>query len=193
MTGHASLCYSAEDKDSSTSPRGSPVAASVAQIYLLISEITILTCLDIDITRNESPSTTSTVNATSEFRKIRQSLSLLESHLTTVQRAPRPLLDATQNEARTQPRRGLLAHLSSPLSSWPTQLNPGVGPTGWISYLGMRVRVLLFPCNGHLSLFISDAPTSSRSQISKKSHLRLVTVARKHYWLATSRTTTLSG
>ncbi|KAH9983290.1 hypothetical protein BJV74DRAFT_886924 [Russula compacta] len=110
---HASLCYSAEDKDSSTSPRGSPVASN-------------------------EPASTSTVNATSEFRKIRQSLSLLESHLTTLQRAPRPPPDAPTNETRAQPQRGLLAHLSSPLSSWPTQLNPGVGPTGWISYLGMR-------------------------------------------------------
>src|SRR6266404_5951648 len=83
------------------------------------------------------PPSTSTVNATSEFRKIRQSLSLLESHLTTLQRVPRPLPDAAPCETRIQPQRGLLTHLSSPLSSWPTQLNPGVGPTGWISYLGM--------------------------------------------------------
>ncbi len=94
------------------------------------------------ITRNE-PSSTSTVNATSEFRKIRQSLSLLESHLTTLQRVPRPLPDAAPCETRIQPQRGLLTHLSSPLSSWPTQLNPGVGPTGWISYLGMRVRFIV--------------------------------------------------
>jgi hypothetical protein len=94
---------------------------------------------DLGVTRNE-PSSTSSVNATSEFRKIRQSLSLLESHLTTMQRAPRPPPDAPPCETRTQPQRGLLAHLSSPLSSRPTQLNPGVGPTGWISYLGMRVR-----------------------------------------------------
>ncbi|KAI0249478.1 fungal-specific transcription factor domain-containing protein [Lactifluus subvellereus] len=113
LRGHASLCYSAEDKDPSTSPRGSPVASI-------------------------EPPSTSTVNATSEFRKIRQSLSLLESHLITMQRAPRPPPDALQSETRTQPQRGLLAHLSAPLSSWPTQLNPGVGPTGWISYLGMR-------------------------------------------------------
>ncbi len=96
---------------------------------------------DLGVTRNE-PSSTSTVNATSEFRKIRQSLSLLESHLTTLQRAPRPPSDAPC-ESRTQPQRGLLAHLSSPLSSRPTQLNPGVGPTGWISYLGMRVSFIL--------------------------------------------------
>ncbi|KAI9451542.1 fungal-specific transcription factor domain-containing protein [Russula earlei] len=113
LRGHASLCYSAEDKDPSTSPRGSPVASI------------------------DSPSM-STVNATSEFRKIRQSLSLLESHLTTLQRAPKPPPDTPQNETRPQSQRGLVAHLNSPLSSWPTQLNPGVGPTGWISYLGMR-------------------------------------------------------
>ncbi|KAH9019406.1 hypothetical protein EDB85DRAFT_2008436 [Lactarius pseudohatsudake] len=84
------------------------------------------------------PPSTNAVNATSEFRKIRQSLSLLESHLTTMQRAPRPPSDAPSGDTRTQPQRGLLSHLSTPLSSWPTQLNPGVGPTGWISYLGMR-------------------------------------------------------
>src|SRR5712671_1024148 len=95
--------------------------------------------IDLAVPRNDSPST-STVNATSEFRKIRQSLSLLESHLTTIQRTPKLPPDTPQSESRTQPQRGLLAHLSSPLSSWPTQLNPGVGPTGWISYLGMRVR-----------------------------------------------------
>jgi hypothetical protein len=94
---------------------------------------------DLGFNRIETPST-SAVNATSEFRKIRQSLSLLESHLTTLQRAPRQPPDAPPSEPRTQNQRGLLAHLSSPLSSWPTQLNPGVGPTGWISYLGMRVR-----------------------------------------------------
>ncbi|SRR6266404_3890722 len=86
------------------------------------------------------PPSTSSVNATSEFRKIRQSLSLLESHLTTMQRAPRPSADAPSAETRTQPQRSLLAQLNTPLSSWPTQLNPGVGSTGWISYLGMRVR-----------------------------------------------------
>ncbi|KAH9170312.1 hypothetical protein EDB89DRAFT_1979047 [Lactarius sanguifluus] len=84
------------------------------------------------------PPSTNAVNATSEFRKIRQSLSLLESHLTTMQRAPRPPSDAPSGDTRAQPQRGLLSHLSTPLSSWPTQLNPGVGPTGWISYLGMR-------------------------------------------------------
>ena len=94
---------------------------------------------DLVFNRIEAPSTSS-VNATSEFRKIRQSLSLLESHLTTLQRAPRQPPDSQPCETRAQPQRGLLAHLSSPLSSWPTQLNPGVGPTGWISYLGMRVR-----------------------------------------------------
>lgn len=97
---------------------------------------------DLGVARNE-PSSTSTVNTTSEFRKIRQSLSLLESHLTTLQRAPRPPPDVPSCETRTQPQRGLLAHLSSPLSSRPTQLNPGVGPTGWISYLGMRVRFVI--------------------------------------------------
>lgn len=97
---------------------------------------------DLGVARNE-PSSTSTVNATSEFRKIRQSLSLLESHLTTLQRAPRLPPDVPPCETRTQPQRGLLAHLSSPLSSRPTQLNPGVGPTGWISYLGMRVRFVI--------------------------------------------------
>ena len=94
-----------------------------------------------DITSADPPSTSS-VNATSEFRKIRQSLSLLESHLTTMQRASRPPPDPSSGETRAQPQRGLLAHLSTPLSSWPTQLNPGVGPTGWISYLGMRVRLM---------------------------------------------------
>ncbi|KAH8992164.1 hypothetical protein EDB83DRAFT_2479129 [Lactarius deliciosus] len=113
LRGHASLCYSADDKDPSTSPRGSPVASA-------------------------DPPSTNAVNATSEFRKIRQSLSLLESHLTTMQRTPRPPSDAPSGDTRTQPQRGLLSHLSTPLSSWPTQLNPGVGPTGWISYLGMR-------------------------------------------------------
>jgi hypothetical protein len=159
---------------------------------LFISDIAILTRLD--IARNESPST-STVNATSEFRKIRQSLSLLESHLTTLQRAPRPPPDATQNEARTQPQRGLLAHLSSPLASWPTQLNPGVGPTGWISYLGMRVRfVLVTSHNGHLdSSSVPDVPASSHSRINKKNLRRPVTAVRKPYWLATSRIMILSG
>jgi hypothetical protein len=77
-----------------------------------------------DTTSADAPST-STVNATSEFRKIRQSLSLLESHLTTMQRAPRLPSDAPAGETRAQPQRGLLAHLNTPLSSWPTQLNPG--------------------------------------------------------------------
>jgi hypothetical protein len=101
---------------------------------------------DLGITRIETQST-STINATSEFRKIRQSLSLLESHLTTLLRAPRPPADAPPCETRAQPQRGLLAHLSSPLASWPTQLNPGVGPTGWISYLGMRVRFIIVGSN----------------------------------------------
>ena len=105
---------------------------------------------DLDITRNDAPST-STVNATSEFRKIRQSLSLLESHLTTLHRTPRPQLDASQSEARVQPQRNLLTQLSSPVSSWPTQLNPAVGPTGWISYLGMRVRSVFAYSNEHLA------------------------------------------
>ncbi|KAI9450500.1 hypothetical protein BJY52DRAFT_1191779 [Lactarius psammicola] len=56
--------------------------------------------------------------------EIRQSLSLLESHLTTIQRAPRQQSDAPSGETRAQPQRGLLAHLSTPLSSWPTQLKP---------------------------------------------------------------------
>jgi hypothetical protein len=189
MIGHASLCYSIDDKDSSTSPRGSPVASSVPRFTR-----SSLGCPSDSsrFTRNDTLST-STVNSTSEFRKIRQSLSLLESHLATLQRAPRAQPDATQNEARTQPQRGLLSHLSTPLSSWPTQLNPGVGPTGWISYLGMRVCFVFVPSNGHLSSSISDAPMSSPSQTSKKSHRRPVTAVRKPYWLATSRTTTLSG
>jgi hypothetical protein len=185
--GHASLCYSADDKDPSTSPRGSPVASSVVQIYLLISGMPLT---HLNITRNEPPSA-STVNATSEFRKIRQSLSLLESHLTTVQRAPRPPPDVMQSEARIQPQRGLLAHLNSPLSSWPTQLNPGVGPTGWISYLGMRVRSSL-PLMS-ISAHLYPCPTFSRSQISKKNIRRPVTAVQKPYWLDMSRTTTWSG
>ena len=154
MIGHASLCYSAEDKDSSTSPRGSPVASYVPRTRLPIASYNLLT--PFDITRIEPPST-STVNATSEFRKIRQSLSLLESHLTTMQRAPRPPPDAPLCETRTQPQRGLLAHLSAPLSSWPTQLNPGVGPTGWISYLGMRVSFIFASNNEPVDSFTSDA------------------------------------
>lgn len=143
------------------------------------------------VTRNE-PSSTSTVNTTSEFRKIRQSLSLLESHLTTLQRAPRPPPDVPPCETRTQPQRGLLAHLSSPLSSRPTQLNPGVGPTGWISYLGMRVRFII--SGGNITLtHISDGPTFSRCQISKKNHRQPVTTVPKPYWLVMSRTTTLCG
>ena len=137
-------------------------------------------------------SSTSTVNATSEFRKIRQSLSLLESHLTTLQRVPRPPSDAPPGETRTQPQRGLLAHLSSPLSSRPTQLNPGVGPTGWISYLGMRVRFII--AGGSITLtHISDGPTFSRCQISKKNHRQPVTTVPRLCWLAMSRTTTLCG
>ena len=104
---------------------------------------------DLGVTRIEA-SSTSTVNATSEFRKIRQSLSLLESHLTTL-RAPRQPPDVPPCETRTQPQRGLLAHLSSPLSSRPTQLNPGVGPTGWISYLGMRVRFIITGGNNKIN------------------------------------------
>jgi hypothetical protein len=146
---------------------------------------------DLGVTRNE-PSSTSTVNATSEFRKIRQSLSLLESHLTTLQRAPRPLTDAPPCETRTQPQRGLLAHLSSPLSSRPTQLNPGVGPTGWISYLGMRVRFIIAGSNITLT-HIPDGPTFSRCQISKKNHRQPVITVPKPYWLVMSRTTTLCG
>ena len=154
IIGHASLCYSAEDKDPSTSPRGSPVASYVPRTRLLIASYNPLTRFD--ITRIEPPST-STINATSEFRKIRQSLSLLESHLTTMQRAPRPPPDAPLSETRTQPQRGLLAHLSAPLSSWPTQLNPGVGPTGWISYLGMRVSFIFASNNEHVDSSTSDA------------------------------------
>lgn len=185
--GHASLCYSADDKDPSTSPRGSPVASSV-QIHRFVFHNAHLT--DPDAPRSDSPST-STVNATSEFRKIRQSLSLLESHLTTVQRAPKSLPDAPQSEPRTQPQRGLLAHLSSPLSSWPTQLNPGVGPTGWISYLGMRVRfvVIIVPYRRATD----GSSVFSLSQTSKRNHrLRAIAVL-KPFWLAMSRTTTSCG
>jgi Fungal specific transcription factor domain len=70
-----------------------------------------------------------------------------------MQRTPKPPPDTPQSESRTQPQRGLLAHLSSPLSSWPTQLNPGVGPTGWISYLGMRVRFAFTTSDGRLGLY----------------------------------------
>ena len=59
-----------------------------------------------------------------------------------MQRTSRLPSDAPAGDSRAQPQRGLLAHLNTPLSSWPTQLNPGVGPTGWISYLGMRVRLI---------------------------------------------------
>jgi hypothetical protein len=119
------------------------------------------------VTRNE-PSSTSTVNATSEFRKIRQSLSLLESHLTTLQRAPRPPSDAPPCETRTQPQRGLLAHLSSPLSSRPTQLNPGVGPTGWISYLGMRVRFIIAGGNITLTHMLLTARLSAAARSARR-------------------------
>ncbi|SRR5713226_9246994 len=146
---------------------------------------------DLGVTRNE-PSSTSTVNATSEFRKIRQSLSILESHLTTLQRAPRLPPDAPPCEARTQPQRGLLTHLSSPLSSWPTQLNPGVGPTGWISYLGMRVGFIIVGGND-IQTHIFLTPIFSHCRISKKNHHRLVTTVPKPYWLAMSRTTTSCG
>jgi hypothetical protein len=119
------------------------------------------------ITRNE-PSSTSTVNATSEFRKIRQSLSLLESHLTTLQRAPRLQPDAPICETRTQPQRGLLAHLSSPLSSRPTQLNPGVGPTGWISYLGMRVRFIIAGGNNTSTHIFATARHSAAARSARR-------------------------
>ena len=122
---------------------------------------------DLGITRNE-PISTSTVNTTSEFRKIRQSLSLLESHLTTLQRAPRPPLDVPPCETRTQPQRGLLAHLSSPLSSRPTQLNPGVGPTGWISYLGMRVRFIIAGGNNTLTHVFLTARHSAAARSARR-------------------------
>ena len=122
---------------------------------------------DFGVTRIEL-SSTSTVNATSEFRKIRQSLSLLESHLTTLQRVPRLPSDAPPCETRTQPQRGLLAHLSSPLSSRPTQLNPGVGPTGWISYLGMRVR--FHHCRKQIThqLMLFDARHSAAARSARR-------------------------
>lgn len=92
-----------------------------------------------------------------------------------------------------QPQRNLLSHLSSPVSSWPTQLNPGVGPTGWISYLGMRVRSIFAHSDERLVLIHTRRTTFSRSQISKKNNRQQVIAARKPCWLAMNRTTTWSG
>ncbi|KAI0259320.1 hypothetical protein BC834DRAFT_636963 [Gloeopeniophorella convolvens] len=77
---------------------------------------------------------TSTANANSDFRRIRQSISLLETHHPSVQCSSDPSSSSTQ----AQPQRDLLSQLSVPLFSWPAPLHPAVGPTSWTSYLGIR-------------------------------------------------------
>ncbi|KAI0059896.1 hypothetical protein BV25DRAFT_1993355 [Artomyces pyxidatus] len=119
LRGHASLCYSVDDKDNaSTSPSENQPSAPPEPV-------------------------TSTVNTNSEFRKIRQSLSLLESHVSHLQSSTQSETSSNSTETRAQrvdrkppPPPPPPIVLKRPV--WSPRSNLGVGPTSWISYLGFK-------------------------------------------------------